>query len=134
MLRNRRKRLMFDFVVEPCCKSYCAQHAQLVFRKPPVRFSDRPDDACFEVCLPINEIQYFPGVMPHDQPVDREVPPLYILFRGICKDHSVWMSPICITHIGTERCYFHFCAFARNQNHSELRANRYAVRKKLQYL
>src|SRR6266404_5633162 len=114
MLANRRERLMFDFVTEPRRKPHRAQHAQLVFRKPAVRFSDRPDDARSQVRLPINKIQYFPGVMPHDQPIDREVPPLYILLRRTCKGHLVWMPPIGITQIRTERCYFHLYAFARN--------------------
>jgi hypothetical protein len=72
--------------------------------------------------------------MPHQQAIDREVPPLHVLFRRFRIQDAVRMPPIAVTNIRAKRCHFHFQAIAWNQHHSELRAHRHAFRKQPHHL
>ena len=81
VLANRFERFRFDLISKPCREAHRTQHAQLVFREAPARFADRAYDARAQIRLPINKIQYFAGVMPHHQAIDREVSPLYVFLR-----------------------------------------------------
>src|SRR4029434_7786484 len=97
----------------------------------PVRMADRANDSFSQVCLSINKIQYFTGVMPHHQPVDREIAPLHVLLGRACINYLIRMTPVRITHIGTERGNLDLPAVDWNENHSKLRADRHTVRKHL---
>src|ERR1700687_2832719 len=81
---------------------------------PSIGFADCPDDARAQVCLPIDEIQYFSGVMPHDQPIDGEVAPLHIFFWRACILHAIRMPPVGIAKVRSERCHFNLHSFAHD--------------------
>ena len=91
-------------------------------------------DTCSQVGLAIDIIQYFAGVMPHDQAIDCEVPPLHILFRGARILHPIRMPSVAVANVRPKRRHLHLASVALNQNHAKLRTNRYAIRKKFEHL
>src|SRR6185437_15452930 len=118
----------FDGKVKPSRKTHCPHQPQPVFAEPLVRLADRANDTDAQVLLPADEIQHFPGLRAHEQPVDREVAPLHILAWRLGVYHTVRMTPIGIAGIRSECRDFDLAIFAPHLNHTELCADRYAVR------
>ena len=134
MFANRFEGFRFDLICKPRREAHRTQHAQLVFREAAVRFADRAYDARAQICLPIDKIQYFAGVVPHQEAVDRKVPPLYVFLRRVCIDHAIRMASVAVAHIRAKRGDLDLNSVTGNQDHSELRSNGQPPGKKLQYL
>ena len=81
MFANRFEGFGFDLIAKPRREAHRTQQAQLVFREASIRFADRAYDARAQIRLPIDKIQYFAGVVPHQEAVDCKVSPLYVFFR-----------------------------------------------------
>ena len=95
-----------DLVIEARRKAHAAQHAQLVFRKTPLRIADRANDSGFKIVASSDEVQNavcrIDSQRIKHHAVNREVAALHILARIIRKTHFVGMSPIGVANIGTE--------------------------------
>ena len=77
--------------------------------------------------MPLHKIQHFIRVVPHQQAIDRKVPPLHVLFGCCGVLHAIRVAPIRVADIRTECGYLHLHAILRNQDHSELRTHRDAL-------
>src|SRR6266478_5839250 len=107
---------------EASSKAYRAQQAQLVLAEAAIRFADRPDDPSPQIGMPTHVIEHLARVVPHQQPVYREVAPLHVLLRSTRVHHAIRMPPIGIADIGAERRHLNLQPIALYGNDAELRA------------
>ncbi len=130
----RPKRCGFDFESETCGESHRAHHAEFIFSKTAVGLADGSNDFRFEVSLPAHEIEHLSRVVAHQQPVDGKVAALNVLLRRLRINHTVRVPAITVAHVRAKRGNFDFETITRNQDHSELRTDRDALREQAYHL
>ncbi len=114
-------------------QSHGPQHAQLVLRKPQLRFTDRPNQPGVKVTAPAHVIQDavlqpvagLIGNRIQQQPVDREVAPQHILARVHRELHGIRSPPIRISTVMPKRRHLgrhpHLRQVIDHQHHSKVR-------------
>src|SRR6267154_4839651 len=128
------ERLRLNFEPEPSGEAYRSQQAQLVLAETAIRFADGPDDPSPQISLPFNIIEHFAGVVTHQQPVNREIAPLYVFFRAAREHYGVWMASVRITDVSTEGCHLHLYSVSIHSDDAKLCPDRYAIGKQRHYL
>ena len=96
---DRAESRLFDFEAEARREPHRSHHPQLVFRKPAFGIADGTNDAGFQIFLPVNEIQHFAGVVPHQQPVNREIASLRVFLRRLRINHAVRVPSVAVTDV-----------------------------------
>jgi hypothetical protein len=99
---------LLDCEAEPRRETDRSHHPQLVFGKAAIGIADGANHTRVEVLLSADEVQYFAGVVPHQQAIDSEVPSLHVFLRSLRINHAVGMTPVAITKVRTKRGDLYF--------------------------
>src|SRR5579885_198708 len=104
---NRAERLGLDIEAEPGCEAHCAQHAQMIFAESALRVADSPDDSLLEIAAAADEIEHLARRRLHQQRIDREIAPHYVLARIGFELDSPRPAAILIRMIAAKGGHFH---------------------------
>src|SRR5437660_4845245 len=101
------ERLRLNFETKTSGEAHRTQQSQLVLAKTAIRFADCPDNPSRQISLPADIVEHFARVVSHQQPVNREIAPLYVFFWAAREHHGVRMPPIRITDVSAEGSHLH---------------------------
>ena len=141
-LADGSKRRLIDRVAEARGKAHSTKHAQLIFSEALMRTADRAYHAALKVFSALNIVQHLGRIGIEQQPVDGEVPALYVQTCILCKLHLVGMAAVRVSAVTAESSDLNMVIVAsavriapnRNQHHTELCAHSVRLREELHYL